>query len=81
MSLSLDAPARPILSRIVHATPVLGALVRDVGRDINLVFYLLTIFVTAVVLAVQAWGLAALVITALALVPVMFAWFIVISLP
>ena len=81
MSLSIDAPARPILSRIVHATPVLGALVRDVGRDINLVFYLLTIFVTAVVLAVQAWGLAALVITALALVPVMFAWFIVISLP
>ena len=81
MSLSLDAPARPILSRIVHATPVLGSLVRDVGRDINLVFYLLTIFVTAVVLAVKAWGLAALVITALALVPVMFAWFIVISLP
>jgi hypothetical protein len=81
MSLSLETPARPILSRVIHATPVVGALVRDVGRDINLIFYVLTIFVTAVVLAVQVWGLAALVVTALALVPVMFAWFIVISLP
>jgi len=27
------------------------------------------------------WGLAALVLTALALVPVMFLWFIIISLP
>ena len=81
MSLSIDAPARPLMSRIVYATPVLGSLVRDVGRDINLIFYILTIFVTGVVLAVQAWGLAALVITALAMVPVMFAWFIIISLP
>lgn len=81
MSLSLDAPARPILSRIVHATPILGSLVLDVGRDINLVFYILMILVTAIVLAVQAWGLAALVMVALAMVPVMFAWFIIISLP
>jgi len=82
MSLSPEAPARPALSaRLLHATPVVGALVRDIGRDITLVFYLLTIFVTGVVLAVQAWGLAALVLTALALVPVMFLWFIIISLP
>lgn len=81
MSLSLDAPARPLVSRILHATPVIGSLVRDVGRDINLIFYILTIFVTGVVLAVQAWGLAALVMVALALVPVMFVWFIIISLP
>lgn len=81
MSLSTEAARPTLAARIVHATPVLGALVRDVGRDINLVFYILMIFVTGVVLAVQAWGLAALVVTALALVPVMFAWFIVISLP
>lgn len=81
MSLSTEVARPPLAARIVHGTPILGALVRDVGRDINLIFYILTIFVTGVVLAVQAWGLAALVITALALVPVMFAWFIVISLP
>lgn len=61
--------------------PVLGHLARALGQDINLAFYLVTIFVTAVVLAVMTWGLPALVLTALAMVPVMFAWFIIISLP
>lgn len=61
--------------------PVLGHLARALGQDINLAFYLVTIFVTAVVLAVMTWGLPALVFTALAMVPVMFAWFITISLP
>lgn len=61
--------------------PVLGHLARALSQDIDLAFYLVTIFVTAVVLAVMTWGLAALVLTALAMVPVMFAWFIIISLP
>jgi hypothetical protein len=61
--------------------PVLGHLARALGQDINLAFYLLTIFVTGVVLAVMTWGLPALVLTALSLVPVMFAWFLVISKP
>lgn len=74
MSLSAVEPA-PI--RI----PVLGHLARALGQDINLAFYLLTIFVTGVVLAVMTWGLPALVLTALSLVPVMFAWFLVISKP
>ena len=34
MSLALDTPARSSLgSRILHATPVLGALARDIARD------------------------------------------------
>ena len=60
---------------------MLGHLARALGQDMNLAFYLVTIFVTAIVLAVMTWGLPALVITALALVPLMFAWFIIISLP
>lgn len=61
--------------------PVLGHLARALGQDINLAFYLITIFITAVVLAVMTWGLPALVLTALALVPVMFGWFLIISKP
>lgn len=61
--------------------PILAPLARDIGRDINTVFYLLTILLTGVVLAVKTWGLAALVMCALPVVPLMFAFFIYISLP
>lgn len=61
--------------------PVLGHIARAVGQEIDLVFYLLVIALTALVLAVMIYGLPALVLTALALVPVMFLWFIIISLP
>lgn len=36
--------------------PIIGFIARDIARDINVVFYLLTIFVTLVVLAVKTWG-------------------------
>ncbi len=82
MSLALDAPARPSLgSRILHATPVLGALARDIARDVNTIFYVLTILVTILVLAIQTWGFAALVLSAVAFVPVMFCMLIWITLP
>ncbi len=61
--------------------PVLGHIARDIGRDISVVFYLLVIAVTAVVLAVQSFGLAALVLTALAAVPVIFVLLIWVTLP
>ena len=79
MSLNPAAPLAPANTPV--RIPVLGHLARALGQDINLAFYLVTIFVTAVVLAVMTWGLPALVITALAMVPLMFAWFIIISLP
>ena len=60
--------------------PIIGFIARDIARDINVVFYLLTIFVTLVVLAVKTWGVVALAMTALAFVPVMFVILICITL-
>lgn len=69
------------LSRTIRALPLFGAMMRDMGRDVNIVFYYLVIAATLVVLAMQIWGLAALAMTALALVPVMFTLIIWITLP
>lgn len=75
------SPASSPVGRIARATPVVGQVLRDIERDRNSIFYLLVVFVTAVVLAVQTWGLPALVLTALALVPVMFILLILIARP
>lgn len=69
------------LSRLLRAIPVVGRVIRDVEREIDTVYYLLTVFVTAVILAVQIWGLPALVLTALALVPVMFILLVILARP
>ena len=74
-------PSRSRLSRLVRALPISGRVIRDVERDVNTIFYLMIAVLTAVILAVQAWGLAALVITAVALVPVMFVLLIMVTLP
>lgn len=75
-------PATPLLQRALFRVPVLGWIARDVafGSHDN-IWYALVIFVTAVVLSVATWGLAALVMVALTLVPVMFAFLIVFSKP
>ncbi|MGL4235489.1 hypothetical protein [Tabrizicola sp.] len=74
-------PARSPISRLFRALPVIGRVIRDIERDIYTVHYLIVIALTALVLAVQAWGLPALVLTALALVPVIFVLLIWITLP
>lgn len=61
--------------------PLFGWIARDIGRDVNIVFYMLAIALTVLVLAVKTWGLVALTMAALPMVPVMFAIFIWISLP
>jgi hypothetical protein len=66
---------------VLRALPVIGRVVRDIEREIDTIYYLLVILLTALVLAVQAWGLAALVVTAVAFVPVMFVLLIWITLP
>ncbi len=82
MSLSATVPAQPSLaSRILHATPILGHIARDISRDISTIYYVLMIVITLIVLSVKTWGLAALVLTAVAFVPVMFALLIWITLP
>ena len=69
------------LGRVARAIPVVGRVIRDVEREVDTVYYLLTIFVTSVVLAVQTGGLPALVLTAVALVPVMFVLLIILARP
>ena len=61
--------------------PIIGHIARDIGRDVNIVFYLLTIAVTLMVLAIKTWGVAALVLTCVAFVPVMFALLVWITIP
>ncbi len=73
--------ASPALPAASVTLPVLGHIARDIGRDINVVFYLIVIALTAVVLAVKAFGLAALVLTAVALVPVIFVLLLWVTLP
>jgi hypothetical protein len=67
--------------RVLRALPVIGRVIRDIERDIDTVYYLLVILLTALVLAVNVWGLAALVVTAVSLVPVIFVLLIWITLP
>lgn len=73
--------ARSPVSRFFRALPGIGRVIRDVERDIDTVFYLLVIALTGLILAVQTWGLAALVVTAVAFVPVMFVLLIWVTLP
>lgn len=74
-------PRRSPLSRLFRALPVVGRVIREVEREIDTIYYLLVIALTAVVLAVQIWGLPALVLTALALVPVMFVLLVILARP
>jgi fatty acid desaturase len=67
--------------RFLRALPVVGRVIRDIERELDSVFYLLVILVTALILAVSFWGLPALVITAVAMVPVIFVLLICVTLP
>ena len=66
---------------LVRALPVIGRVIRDIEREIDTIYYLIVILLTALVLAIQTWGLAALVITAVTMVPVIFVLLIWITLP
>jgi hypothetical protein len=67
--------------RVLRSIPVLGRVVREIEREIDTVYYLIVILLTALVLAINVWGLAALVVTAVSLVPVIFVLLIWITLP
>lgn len=67
--------------RFARAVPVIGQVIRDIERDTNSIYYLLVILLTVLILAIQTWGLPALVLTALALVPAMFVLLILIARP
>lgn len=73
--------ASSALSRFARAVPVVGQVIRDIERDTNSIYYLFIILLTALVLAIQTWGLPALVLAALALVPMMFILLIFLARP
>ena len=65
--------------RFVYALPILGQIARDIATDKENIFYALMIFVTLIILAVNAWGIVALAMSALAMVPVMFTLLLMIT--
>ncbi|MGI3168716.1 hypothetical protein ACRARG_06170 [Pseudooceanicola sp. C21-150M6] len=70
----------PPTSALFHI-PVLGWIARDLARDFHgNIWYAVTIAVAALVFAVKTWGLVALGLTALSLVPMIFALLIAITL-
>jgi hypothetical protein len=73
-------PARPPLAlRGLYGLPVIGTISRDISTGVDNVFYALMIVVTGLVLAVNIWGVVALTMFALALVPVMFVVLVLIT--
>ena len=80
--MSMTAHIQPSrFDRILAATPVFGPLTRAISKDVSLIFYLLVIALTALVIAIKTFGIVALVVTYLALIPLIFTFFIVITLP
>jgi uncharacterized membrane protein len=67
------------LSRGFYRLPVLGWIARDLARDPDSILYALVILLTVLILAVTTWGLVALTLTAVALVPVIFVLLIAIT--
>jgi hypothetical protein len=60
----------PLALRLLHALPFLGQIARDIAKDKDSIYY---------ALAVNTWGLVALTMTALAMVPVIFVLLIAIT--
>jgi len=63
------------------AAPRLAATARPVPNDIHIIWYVLVIVMTGMVLAIQTWGVVALTMAALAMVPAMFVLIIIMSRP
>ena len=75
-----DAAPRPPRAWYFHL-PVLGWIAYDLAHgDEDTIWYALAIVVTALVLAMKTWGLVALAMAALAMVPVVFTVLILITL-
>ncbi|RYG92302.1 hypothetical protein EU803_07670 [Loktanella sp. IMCC34160] len=70
-------PARPLFT-----LPLFGALFRAMSDSAEAtIFVIFALAVLAIAGAVVLWGLPALVLSALAVVPMMFAFYIAISWP
>lgn len=71
----------PLPARLYYALPIIDPITRVIEKDIDLIWYVLVILLTALVLAVKTWGLVALTLTALAFVPVMMVLIVAVSRP
>jgi hypothetical protein len=81
---SIDTPPAPpsLPARVLFAVPLLGRIVREVVYgDKDNIWYALVIVLTALILAIAQWGLAALVIFYLPFVAIAFALIVVFSKP
>jgi len=75
-------PSTPLFKRAFFAIPVVGWLARDVlYGDHDNIYYLLVIIATLLVVVFSIWGLPALVISALVVVPFYFVFMIVVASP
>ncbi|PWE33661.1 hypothetical protein DDZ14_03045 [Maritimibacter sp. 55A14] len=76
-----DIPdTRPLWQRIVFRIPVLGWMLRDVMEgDEDNVFYAIGTLVALWTIAIMLWGYPALILPALALVPVCFLLILLIT--
>jgi hypothetical protein len=81
MSAAAPAHVPSPAGRVLRSIPVLGRVVREIEREVDTVYYLFVILLTALIVAINVWGLAALVVTAVSLVPVIFVLLIWITLP
>ncbi|NEX45322.1 hypothetical protein [Pseudotabrizicola algicola] len=75
------ATTLPLGQRILFGIPLIGRIAREISQDVNNVFYLAVVIVTLEVLAFRIWGPVVFTLTALALVPMMFLFFVVICWP
>lgn len=75
-------PSLPLWQRAFLAIPLIGWFARDVmyGDQEN-IYYLMVILATLIILSVSIWGLPALVIKAVAFVPIMFIFLVVVASP
>ena len=72
-------PTRAAGAALASRRAVSGPDCPDIAKDKDSIYYALTILLTVVVLAVNTWGLVALTMTALAMVPVIFVLLIAIT--
>jgi hypothetical protein len=75
-------PAQPWYAKAFYNLPLIGWLARDIAfGDSDNIWYFLVIVLTVLVLSVATWGLPALVLIALAYVPVHMGLMVILARP
>lgn len=72
--------ARTTAESRFYSVPVFGWIARDIAREPESIWYALVILLTVLILSIMTWGIMVLSLLAVAIVPVMFALLIKISM-